>query len=57
MPQYVHNNRNKKREVVSQMAIQHVAASFPPLRWVLAIGHGWWRLFIIILVFDVTSNG
>jgi hypothetical protein len=57
MPQYVHNNRNKKREVVSQMAIQQVADSFPPLRWVLTIGHSWWRLFILILVFDVTSDG
>jgi hypothetical protein len=57
MPQYVHNNRNKKREVVSQMAIQQVANSFPPLRWVLTIGHSWWRLFILILVFDVTSDG
>ena len=55
MPQYVHNNRNKKREVVSQMAIQQVAARFLTLRWALAIGHGWWRL-IIIFVFDVTSD-
>ena len=55
MPQYVHNNRNKKREVVSQIAVQHVAARSLTLRWALAIGHGWWRL-IIIFVFDVTSN-
>ena len=55
MPQYVHNNRNKKREVVSQIAVQHVAARSLTLRWALAIGHGWRRL-IIIFVFDVTSN-